>query len=233
MKILVFSIFLAVNSVWAGPSKPATPKTVQLDSETKSILKIVSERYKALGNWEATIKQENFSLGLCKGTVNQGKFYFVRPNKLKYSLMGPEHSDFITDGKKAWLFQFREGRAKPPHVKIFADVKKLEVDRYLMIVRGIDALSPKKEAEMLKDFEIKGRLLGDEMSLELAPRKSSEIIRITFFFKRTEQNVDRVIIEDAVGNTSKIEVVTWRAIDKVDETAFNVVVPPSAQVENY
>jgi outer membrane lipoprotein-sorting protein len=202
-----------------------------LDSDSRIVLRAVSDRYKKLKNWEATFLQETFSLGLGKGTVNEGRFHFVGPNRFKFSLTKPEASDFISDGKSAWYLQFREGRDKAAHVRSFKDVSKVEIDRYLLVLRGIDAGDPAREKKLLSDFVVKGTVKGDDMNLALEPRTPTDIVRVTLGFKKKGQSLEQAVIEDAVGNTTTLRIVTWQPIKKVDSTVFKPKIPSGSQVE--
>src|SRR5690606_5063726 len=104
----------------------------------------------------------------------------------------------------AWYVQFREGREKPALVREFSNLKEAELDRYLLVLRGIEAVTPAKEKALLKDFAITGKTIQDELHLTLEPRKASDIVRVTLIFKQSQDALYRAILEDSLGNTTTI-----------------------------
>jgi outer membrane lipoprotein-sorting protein len=208
------------------------PSASNLDAETKLVLTAVSERYRKFRIWEATFTQETFSVGLGSGTFNQGEFKFQFPKKFKYSLISPEASDIISDGKNFWQISFKEGREKPAFVRETNDLSKIDIEKYLILLRGIDTLDPKNEAKLLKDFAISGKSIQDELYLTLEPKKSGEIIRITMIFKQTASALYRAILEDAVGNKTTITL-TNHKIQKSSfgDEVFKPKYPKNSKVE--
>lgn len=211
----------------------APAKTQVLDADTKLVLRSISQRYKKLKSWKATFTQENFSTGLGTGTFNEGRFDFVAPNKFRYSIMRPESSDFISNGKEAWQVVFNKGRDKPAFVRHISKLNKIDLERYLLVLRGIDAESPEKEAQLTKDFTLKGNFIGQDLSLEMIPKKSSEISKVVLIFKNAIEAPYRAVIEDAVGGKTTITIVSFDSLspDKVDEKTFRPEYPKGSEVE--
>jgi len=216
----------AAESVKALPAKKLTPDPV-LDSNTRMLLKSIAERYKALGNWSATFQQKTFSTGLGKGTDNEGRFTFQGPNKFRYSLLGSEASDFVSDGKSAWHIVYREGRAKPADVKHFVSVKGLELERYLILLKGLGT----NEKKLLEDFVVKARKQDQAIELELQPKKSAEISKIVLVFKNDSQAPYRAVMEDAIGNTTTVNIGSYESNKKTDPKIFQPDYPKGSKVE--
>jgi outer membrane lipoprotein-sorting protein len=237
-----FLLFLCLGARTRAESAstpiPASPKaakaeapTAALDSETRIVLKAVSERYKKLGNWQATFTQETYSVGLGQGGFNEGRFHYVAPASFRYSIIRPEASDFITDGKQAWQVIYRKGRGKAAYVRQFADVRKMDLTRYMFLLRGIGAYSPAKEKALLKDFALKGTAKEGALALEITPKRSEEISKIVLNFEKNSLAPGRAILTDALGNKTTLVIMSFESITKIDPKLFAPDYPPDSEVE--
>ena len=210
---------------------PADASASEADSETRIVLKAVSERYKKLSKWKASFTQETYSVGLGTGTFNEGLFVFSAPNKFRYSLISPEASDFISNGKSAWYAVFKKGRKEAASVRHFADLSKVELDRYLIVLRGLGATSPAQEKKIFSDFAVSGKTIQDELHLVLEPKKSSEITRITLIFKQSQTGLYRAILEDALNNKTTITINKYEAQKSIAAKVFEPEFPKGSTVE--
>jgi outer membrane lipoprotein-sorting protein len=213
------------------PAKPAAKKDGSLDSKTRLILRTVSERYKELKDWSAEFNHETSNVGLGTGTVGKGRFYFVRPNKFRYSITEPEASDFICDGKQAWLIRYPQGRGNAARVQHFKDVSRIELDRYLLVLKGIDATDPASEARLMKEFKISGSSDKSEIRLSLEPIRPSEIARLDLHFPQRKVAPGKVVITDALGNTTTLSLTKTNAIKKTLPEWFRADYPAGSKVD--
>lgn len=219
-------------SVPRGNGVPAPVTNEEVSPVTRIVLRSISERYRKLSRWEANFKQETFSVGLGKGTYNEGRLVFVAPNKFRYSIMQPENSDFICDGVKAWYVTYRDGRSKPAYVRAFSKLNESDLDRYLILLRGIDANTPAKEKKLMADFMVSGKTGEGEITLELKPRRSTEIAKVELTFKNEEDAPPyRARITDVIGNTTTITVTAWKKFKKVNPQEFVPDYPKESTVE--
>lgn len=202
-----------------------------LSAETRLVLRSISERYLKLRNWEAKFSQETFSVGLGKGTYNEGRFIFSYPNKFRYSLMRPENTDFISNGREAWFAQYKDGRDKAAYVRHFTDVSKTELDRYLLLLRGIDTRDKKDEAKLIKDFDIVGKATKTELQLALSPKSPGDLSKVEIIFKNLEDYPYKAILTDALGNTTTIILSTHKKLKSVAPTEFKADFPKDSKIE--
>jgi len=210
------------------PKPKSAKKEDGLDSKTRLALRTISERYAKLGDWSAEFAHESANVGLGKG-----RFYFVRPGKFRYTLLEPEASDFICDGKQAWLVRYPEGRGKPARVQHFKDVSKIELDRYLLVLKGIDALSADKEKALLREFKVSAQVNDENIVLSLEPLRASEIARLDLTFPQTKIAPSKVVILDALGNTTTLNLLKTSAIKKTLPAWFAPDYPKDSKVETF
>jgi outer membrane lipoprotein-sorting protein len=203
----------------------------QLSTETHTVLKAISERNARFKYWSAEFTQENYSIGLGQGQFSKGTFTFSYPQSFRYSLTSPEVADYICDGKTFWQIQYREGRGKSAFVREFVDLSKVELEKYLFLLRGIDTLTPQNEAKLLKNFVITGKSIDDELHLILEPRKSNEIVRMTLIFKQSESVLYRAVLEDALGTKTTITLVSHKLLKTIDPKTFVADYPRNSKVE--
>lgn len=242
-------VFLSglVTGAWLGAvettpvQNPAAPRAVPpvkdtqalptMDTESRIVLRSISERYQKLSRWEAKFKQETFSVGLGKGTYNEGRFVFMAPNRFRYSIMQPENSDFISNGKSAWYVNYREGRGKAAYVRHFAQLNDSDIDRYLILLRGIEAKNSAQEKKLLADFIITGKSVTGELTLTLQPRRSVDVAKVELSFRNDEIAPFRARITDVIGNTTTISVTSWQKLSVVNEKEFVPDYPKNSTVE--
>jgi len=208
---------------------PASATTI--DAETRVVLKAIADKYKKLGNWTGTFTQETKSVGLGNSTFNEGQLHFVTPNRFRYSLVRPEVSDFISNGKSAWHVRYAEGREKPANVLVIQDLRKTELDRYLVFLRGAKASTPAEEKALLEAYTPKGKSSADELVLELTPKRSAEIAKVSLIFKQKSEAPYRVIVEDVLGTRTSVTVNSFERIKKTDPKLFEPKIPAGSKTE--
>jgi outer membrane lipoprotein-sorting protein len=218
-KLWLFTAFLAANVHAAG-----------LDVETRLVLKAVSAKYQKNKVWRAKFSQEQSSVGLGQGRFFEGELVFAAPNKFRYILTTPEKSQFVSNGREAW--HMTERKDQGPFVRHFKNMAAADLDRYLILLRGLNPklLGPKAEAQLTKDFAISGKSLAETLSLTIEPKTSSEIVRIQLSFLPASDFLDRALIEDALGNQTKIQILKAVAEPNLKDT-FQLAIPKNATVQ--
>ena len=151
--------------------------------------------------------------------------------QFRYSLTSPEIVDYVCDGTKFWQIQYRDGPTKPAFVREFSDLKKVDLEKYLFLLRGIGTLNSKTEAKLAKDFVIEGKIIEDEIHLILEPRKTSEVIRMTLIFKQNASALYRAILEDALNNKTTITLVSHKILSKIEAKVFAPDYPKNSKIE--
>jgi outer membrane lipoprotein-sorting protein len=216
-------------------AKKTIEKSSNLSGETQQVLKSVFERYQKLGSWRAKFTQDSYSPSLGKGNFNEGTFYFAaasdaKTEKFRYSLEGPEFSDFISNGKEAWLANYRSGRKKAAEVKHFSQIKNIDLNRYLIFFRGFD----KKENDfknLTQNFNIDGKVEGNLVRLMLEPRGESDVAKIELVFENAVEAPKSAIITDQLGNSTTIKITSFENINVVDEKMFIANFPKGSRIE--
>ncbi len=202
------------------------PHSVRAEGESSAIVKkSLATRFARLPQWKAHFTQETSSVGLGRGSFSEGRFIFVKPNLFRYSLVSPEKSEFIHNGKEAWQIIYPRGAAKPPHVRHFKDPSRLDLNRYLVLFRG---LPTGKQGE---EFNVQGRREDENLVVEITPRKDSEILSMVLVFKNNVEAPYRAILKDSLNNTTTITLGSFEALKKVDESEFRPEIPKNAVIE--
>lgn len=210
-----------------------SPKAASPSPETKTILNSISLRYKDLKAWKAKFTQETINPALGTNSFNTGEFAFQSPNRFRFSILTTETSDFISNGKEAWHVNYQQGRTKAGYVKHFKDVKNFELDRYLILLRGISFKSKKEEVDFYNKFEVSGTTVGDTLKLSLTPKKSSEIAEILIETKNADKVPYQMTITDALGVKTKILITAWEKVKAIDPKEFVPAIPAGSKVETY
>lgn len=226
-------VFSSTETFAQRAVKPAAKASKEeLSSQSELVLKSVSERYAKLNSWSAPFAHESYSVALGTSRMSKGNFIFTRPNKFKFALNGPaEISDFISDGKQAWYVRFPEGRKKPAHVQYFKDIKNIELDKYLILLRGVSASNPAEKARVLKDFKVDSQLDSQSMTLLLSPRGSSDISTVSITFEQTKATPAGAQIIDSLGGEVTIKLGKAKSLKKLPKNAFKPSYHKKSQVE--
>lgn len=216
-----------------GLARAQSKKKVSENPDSKIIFKSVLERYSKLGNWRAKFTQETFSPGLGKGSFNEGMFHYVRVGsleKFRYSLEGPEFSDFISNGKEAWQIFFRQGRNKAAEVKHFRNLKNIDLNRYLIFFRGVSRRSSDMKT-IENNFKISGSLQGTLIILNLEPKTESDVAKIELVFENHIEAPKSATITDQLGSTTTIKITSFEGIKKSEDAVFEPKIPSGSKVE--
>lgn len=199
-------------------------------SQTRLILKSISARYKKLGNWKARFTQETSSPGLGTGSVSEGQFEFVGPSKFRYSLVRPEQSAFISNGREAW--QIIKRKDKATYVRHFRDLRKIDLERYLLILRGFDNPEGKVFAELSKKFEIQAQFKNEEIVVEFRPKNASEVTSLTLYFKNDSEAPAKAVIKDSLDTTTTLVIMSFESIkNPIDKKLFTPEYPKDSEIE--
>lgn len=216
--------------------KPAADKSDSskntLSSQDELVLKSFSERYEELKNWKADFSHETYSVVLGNTRISKGELAFAYPNKFRFSLNGPsEYSDFVSNGKEAWYVRYPQGRSKPAQVQHFKDVTRLELDKYLILLRGISAEDSKAKTQLLRDFQIESSVDEKQINLSLTPRRASDVSKVAISFLQNQKTPHAAQIVDSLGGESTIKLAEGKKVSAHPKKTFVVTYPEGSQVE--
>ncbi|NCN42121.1 outer membrane lipoprotein carrier protein LolA [bacterium] len=214
--------------------KPEKKSEDGLSSQTELVLKSVSERYAKLRAWSAPFAHESYSVALGTSRLSKGEFVFVRPDKFRFTLNGPaEISDFISNGKEAWYIRFPNGRKKSAQVQHFQSLQNIELDKYLILLRGISTERPEEKAKVLRDFKVESLLDSSKLSLLLTPKGSSDISEVSITFENTKPTPASAKIVDSLGGEVTIKLGEAKMLKTIDKKAFVPNYPKDSKIEEF
>ena len=217
---------------YADKLSQSAKNSLKLSPQTTMVLKVVSKKYKNLGSWSAAFSQETYSVGLGKGTFALGKFTFSPPSSFVYRIEGKDNSEFVSNGKEAWLIKTRPDPSQPTSVKHFEQLKNVELNQYLLLLKGIDFENKESTAKLLKSFDITSVIQNQNIELVLEPRTPEEIIRVSLYFDTQSDAPQKAVLEDALGGKTTIIVTSHQKLaTKPSPETFVAKIPPGSKVE--
>lgn len=234
VRALLLISFLAAPFAVANEAtgKALSPSKETLTSQDELVLKSFSERYEELKNWKAEFSHETYSVVLGNTRISKGELAFAYPNKFRFSLNGPsEYSDFVSNGKEAWYVRYPQGRSKPAQVQHFKDVTRLELDKYLILLRGISAEDKVAKEKLIKDFTIETSLDEEQINLSLTPKGASDVSKVALSFKQNQKTPHAAQIVDSLGGESTIKLAEGKKVTKHPKTTFIATYPKDSQIE--
>jgi outer membrane lipoprotein-sorting protein len=232
--ILILLANFGVASAVAQKPRTSAPvvKADEISPQTELVLKSLSERYEKLRLWKAKFSHNNKSAALGTTKFSEGDFVFAYPNRFRFSLNGPsEISDFISDGEQGWYVKFPKGRKSPALVQHFAKVGNLELDKYLILLRGLPSYTPESRAKLLKDFKVSSNVNSKMLTLVLEPRMSEDLVRVELAFEQLKEHPDSALIADSLGGESTIKISDVVRLQKVSPEDFKPKYPKDSRVE--
>ena len=217
------ALFIFVASAASYAQKGATPKQtiVDQDSETKLVLKAISQKYATLGSWQGRITESRVSAGL--GGLEkfyEGKIFFARPDRFRYEISTKPATLAVSNGIEFWFGKFPEGVTKQGNVKHFKDLRGVELDKYLAFLRGIDVQNVESEKKLFSNFKVVAKYEKTHLTLKLTPKISNEVQSIEMHFMQTENHPSRIIIEDVIGTTTTIRVLEASPLGQINPKLF-------------
>ncbi len=235
LKIYFTGILIAgflESMAYAEKLPPLAKNSISLSPQTTMVLKVVSKKYKNLGNWSAAFSQETYSVGLGKGTFALGNFTFSPPSSFVYKVEGSDPSEFVSNGKEAWLIKTRPDPTQPTSVKHFEQLKNVELNQYLLLLRGIDFENKASTAKLLKSFNITSAIQNQNLELVLEPKVPEEILRVSLYFDTRSDAPQKAVLEDALGGKTTIIVTSHQKLaTKPSPETFVAKIPPGSKVE--
>jgi outer membrane lipoprotein-sorting protein len=237
--VLLFCFLLCTPHAWSqkAPSKIANTANTDdnyLDAQTELVLKSISERYEKLRSWSAKFGSTNSSAALGTARFSEGEFLFSYPNRFRFALNGPsEISDFISNGKEAWYARYPKGRKEPALVQYFKDIGKLELDKYLILLKGLPSLNAKSKADLLKTFKMSSSVNEKHIELILEPRRSDDLARVKLIFEQNKEYPEAAQIQDTLGGETLIKITKAQKIERVKAEEFAPKFPKGSQVEEF
>jgi len=203
-----------------------------LDSETKLVLKAISQKYASLGSWQGRITEERVSSGLGGlAKFYEGKIYFARPDRFRYEIATKPATLAVSNGIEFWFGKFPEGLEQKGQIKHFKTLRGVELDKYLAFLRGIDVQNPQAEAKLFADFKVEAKYEKTHLVLKLMPKSSSEVQSIEMHFMQTENHPSRIIIEDVIGTTTTIRVLEASPLNTINPKLFAPTFAKGSDIE--
>lgn len=202
-------------------------------SDTKLVLKAISQKYAALGSWQAQIAVEQISKGIGIPKSQVGKIYFARPDRFRYEITTIPATLAVSDGKEYWYGRFAEGIKKPGQVKHAKSLSGVELDQYLAFLRGIDVQNAASEKKLFQDFQVEGRYEKTHLVLKLTPKRSNSVKSIEMHFMQIENHPNKIVIEDMLENITNIKVFDPAPFGKINPELFAPKFAKGTTIESF
>jgi len=234
LNVLTVAAFASEEETKAPPvekKKVTIEKTPEADdSETKLVLQSLSQRYEALGSWEATFNQTEKSPGFAEAIASEGYFKFVLPNKFLLATRGAKMvKKFVSDGTSAVYIEDR-GKELSAADRFFArrfpDSKNLELEKFLLFFRGL-----KKGKASQKDFTVSGHKLKGDLDITLVPKKDSDFSEIRIVFANADKFPKDLIFKDALGGETDLKIMEAKNITDASPKWFDLTLPKGAKID--
>jgi len=232
-KVSVFALSaLLFTSLQANAQNPEAKN--EIEPQTELVLKSISERYEKLRSWRAKFSSTNTSVALGTSRLSNGEFIFDFPNRFRFSLNGPsEISDFVSNGTEGWYARYPKGRKSPALVQHFKDVSKLELDKYLILLKGLPTVNAQSKAELLRTFKLSSNVNEKHIELILEPRRSDNLTRVKLVFDQNKEYPEAAQLEDALGGETLIKIIEAQKANKVKAEEFAPKFPKGSQIEEF
>jgi outer membrane lipoprotein-sorting protein len=190
-------------------SKPGIPTEVVLARQAALARK--------LPDWEADVEHAQTSKALGKTQKSYGSLYFSRPKRFRYSLGEPENSNFISDGRQAWLV--RHDKSGKSIMRNFPKLDGVSVaESFFSLLEFPESAG---EQERWREIYFLVPAPAADGTITLNPRYSNEIAEIRLRFAEGQGVPREVQVEDALGNVTRVQITNVRGISTVDPARFN------------
>ncbi|MEO5667347.1 MAG: outer membrane lipoprotein carrier protein LolA [Bdellovibrionota bacterium] len=239
LALILLMNFFGPRAVAQAPVKASKPiekapdkAADEISAQSELVLKSLSERYEKLRNWKAKFTHNNMSTALGTTKFSEGDFVFSYPDRFRFSLNGPsEFSDFVSDGKQAWYVKYPKGRKSAAVVQQFSNVKNLDLDKYLFLLKGLPTYTPQTRATLLKSFKITSRVTDKELTLVLEPKRSEDLVKVELSFEQLKDYPSTALIADSLGGESTVKISDVVRLQKISADEFVPKYPKDSRVE--
>ena len=136
----------------------------------------------------------NVALGSVPGeeTPHRGHVVFAKPGRMRWVYQSPEPSLVVSDGETLWIYD--------PALK---EVQVLSVDAGFLSGTAIQFLLG--EGRILESFSVSAKSCeGDEVSLDLQPKKSASYERLELRVERASGAILATAVLDLFGNRTDV-----------------------------
>ena len=204
-------VYVLVLCLWVANLKaePLSPETV---------LNRVENFYRRVTSLSGSFSQEVYWRKGYEVEASGGKFWFCKPNLLRWEYRYPEKLLIVSDGKKVYFYS-----GEDQQVLILSPKKA-----FSRIVLGL--LSGK--AELARRFEI---LFGSPEEngfyfLELRPREDESISRIKLKVRAESGEIREIWYWDPLGNVTHLALEDLKINPKIDKQKFVFEIPKGVEI---
>lgn len=204
----------------AGSAAPAARQgSGAVTAET--VTRKVQDRYDATRSFTAAFKQEMRLESGGQVLRSAGKVTFQRPGKMRWSYEQPEPQAIVADGDFLWIYQPAD------HQVLKAPLREAFESRTpVSFLLGVARIERDFDSELLKAAD------DGSVRLRLKPRedKNGNLGTLTLELDPVTYDIRAAIIQDSLGNTTRVTLEDLRRNQPVDADAFKFEVPYGADV---
>lgn len=173
--------------------------------------------YEKITSIEADFIQEAFTKSMGKAQTSEGRVYFKKPGKMRWTYKKPSNDEIVSDGRTIWLFQgdLNQVIEKP-------------VDKGSNIAS--DFLSG--IGDLKKDFEIETASgTKDGFRIVLRPKTPQpNVKRITLEVNGKTLLVEKTSVEDLFGNETRVALRDIKVNPTLKDSLFEFTPPKGSSV---
>jgi outer membrane lipoprotein-sorting protein len=188
---------LAASAATAAEGEPADRMTSAADKA--GVFARISRPVSGIKTLAGAFRQERRLAMLARPAVSTGRFYCMKPDKLRWELINPEPSGFLVNGDLAKQWKGKEGPSDAFETKQNPLIKLIVDQIFAWTTADLKWLEQRYSINVVQD---------DPIVLKLVPRSSKEkqyIDHLRISFEPGTNYVHVVYILEKGGDSTRIE----------------------------
>ncbi|MBI5491894.1 MAG: outer membrane lipoprotein chaperone LolA [Deltaproteobacteria bacterium] len=173
--------------------------------------------YEKITSIEADFTQEAFTKSLGRAQTSEGRVYFKKPGKMRWTYKKPSNDEIVSDGRTIWLFQ---GDLNQVIEKPVEEAASLAAD----FLSGI--------GDLKKDFDIDSSTgTKDGFRIVLRPKaQQPNVKKITLEVNGETLLVEKTIVEDLFGNETRVMLRNMKVNPPLKDSLFEFTPPRGSSI---
>ena len=214
---LFFAFLAAVVFAFAPPAAEA--------DDVSAFVKSVQKKYSSINDFSSPFTQETLVASMEEKVLSSGRVWFKKPAMMRWEYEKPWKDRIVSDGEKVWHFSSRENQVT--ETSLNESWNTLGSHTLLSIMADLESLfdvsrsekSPEEEGNVLLNLRQKDRR-DDSRKVSIAVSPKTLLLK-------------KIIIEDAFGNTTVINLGAAELNRGVADSLFTFVKPEGARTVTF
>ena len=192
------------------------------ETNLDSVIDGVQKKYEEINSFHASFTQASEVKALNKTQIAEGKVWFKKPGKMRWSFDTPNKDQVVSDGKTLWFYDEEEQQVIETPIAQVSETQSTTT-----LLSGLGNIKELFNASFTQPGDI---IPNGGYLVDLVPKGEEEYNKVTISVDKNDMMVNTIYLYDPFGNLTTVKLADIKTNGTVSDSLFDFKTPQGAEI---